>query len=278
MANSYLDLQTIKGSGGLNIGTTVYDRRLRTLAEHVSRQVDQWCNRHFYYLTGTRDFDGDGSVELLVPDLIGVGTLLEDSNSDGTFETTWGSNDYLLYPLNAQPTAADRGQPYRKVRVNPNNGTQDTFLAGHRNYRVVGTWGYWQVTRDSAVSGTVADATSTSITLSGSATTNAEIGHTVVLDSEQMYVTGATGTALTVERAANGSTGTAHSAATVKVVEYPGPVIEAVFIQTARLWRRKDSAFSNFIVSADSSQSMAFRAGIDPDLRMLLGQYRKLVV
>lgn len=278
MPNIYVDLQTIKGSGGLNIGTTVYDARLLRLMEDVSRQLEGFCNRTFYYVVETRKFDGDGSQELVVPDLISVGTLSEDTNLDGTYETDWAATDYILYPLNANPTGSfNLAKPYRSLVVNPaSNGTQDSFIRGLNNYQIVGTWGYAKVSRLSGLNGSLADATSTALILSAAPTGTIEVGHTVLIENEQVFVssgTAATGTSLTVLRAQNGTTGTVHTSTACRIIEYPGPVIEAAFIQTARLWRRKDSAFSAFVIAADQS-SQAFRMGIDPDLRGLLSQYR----
>ena len=119
MPNLYIDLQSLKGTGGLNIATAAYDGRLRTLGEHVCREIDRYSNRHYYFFIGTLNFDGDGSQELLVNDLVAIGTLQEDTNFDGTFETNWAAADYVLYPRNANPTGTyDLARPYTSIRVN----------------------------------------------------------------------------------------------------------------------------------------------------------------
>jgi len=280
MQNSYVDIQTLKDIGVLNITTSGYDARLRSLAESVSRQIDKWANRRFYYVIETKKFDGNGHTELFVPDLISISSITEDNNLDGTFNITWGTNDYILYPRQSSPTSSDgNARPYTTIQVSQKiNGTQDAFVSGQDNYQIAGTWGYSKVTLDSGLNGTLSDGTSTNIVFDGSSTGNVEIGHTLVIEDEQCYVTNTTGTSATVIRSVNGSTGTAHTNKDVYIVQFPGPVVDAVIIQTSRLWRRKDSAFANSVGFPESGQIVTFRSGLDPDAKTLISPYRKLVV
>ena len=281
MPNSYITLDTLKGTAALNIGTgTGYDNRLLELAESVSREMDRHMNRHFYYLIETRYFDGNGKNTLPVSDLISINTLKEDDNLDGTFDVTWGTNDYFLYPLNAAPTST-WGHPYNELIVsNKSNGTQDVFIKGQRNYEIAGTWGYQKVKLDSGRNGTLASSTGTSLTLSdGTVGTMFSGGQTLLIDDELLYVTlepDSTSTAVTVNRAVNGSTGTAHTDKDVNIMQYPRPIIEAVFIQVARLWKRKDSGFASEIGFPATGQLMILK-GIDSDVKELIKGYKKAV-
>lgn len=281
MANSYVDLALLKGSGALNLGTgTAYDKRLLQLAENVSREVDRYTNRHFFYNVRVITFDGDASIRLITPDLVSISSLKEDTNYDGTFETTWTGTDYVLMPRTANPTAADYGGPYTHIEVNrKSNGLEDAFLRGQEMYEITGTWGYWKVSKDSGLNGTLSDATTTSLVLSGSATGTVEIGHTVLIDDELVYVTGiTTGTLATVERAVNGSTGTVHSNKDVNIIQFPGPVVEATFIQLARLWRRKDSAFASQVGMPETGQLTTWTGGLDGDLKAMLQPFRRWAI
>ena len=280
MANSYVSVDTLKGTAALNITGTAYDARLRGLLEHVSRQVDRFCNRVFFTFTETRYFDGPSGTTLLTSDVIALTSLKEDTNADGTFETTWATSDYHLWPYNAAPTS-DWGRPYTRLVVNSaSTGTQDEFLAGQRVYEAAGTWGYCHLTLASGLNGTLADATGTSITLNGTAAAF-ELGQTVFVESEQCYIRASiigTGTAITVDRAVNGSTGTAHSDKAVTIVQYPGAIQEAVLIQGARLWKRKDSGFASQVGFPETGQLLVWKGGIDPDVKELLMPYRRLAV
>ena len=278
MALTYVTVDTLKGTGALNIAGTSYDARLRVLGEAISRQIDRFCNRSFPPLTETRTFDGDNAKELLLPDVISVTTLKEDTNEDGTFETTWAAADYIKYPLNAQPTA-DWGGPFTSLRVSPKTGgTQDEFLAGIQMYEIAGTWGYRYVTREIGLTGTMANGTTGTLTLSGRADGTLEVGHLLAIGTEWLYVTAWDGTAATVRRAQNGSTGTAQTGATIKIVEYPNEIVEAALIQVARLWKRKDSAFAGDVGMTEAGQMVTELRGLDRDVRELLSPFRRFAI
>ena len=287
MRNTYLTLDALKSTGGLNITGTAYDSRLLILLENVSRQVDRYTNRVFYPWSGTQMFSGDGSTSMLVPDLISVTTLKEDENEDGTFELTWagsgtGGTDFFLEPFENQPssTIEQIAKPFTKISVNPHsNGTQDEFIQSVRNYEVVGTWGYSHVQRDfgNVASGSLGGSGSITLTTAGTAH---EVGQLLLIDSEWIYVKAVTtGTLLTVDRGVNGSTPTIHASGTaVLQVIFPGPVQEAVRIQAARLWKRNESAFSNLLGMDQTGQIAVFQGGLDGDVKALLHPYRKYTV
>ena len=274
MPNLYVTLDTLKGTGALNVGTgTALDLRLLGVLEGVSRQCDQYCGRNFFQLEATKTFNGRGTLELPVADLIGITSLKEDTNADGTFETTWDAADYLLWPYNADPTS-DWGRPYRRLIVNESsNGTQDTFLKGQRNYQIVGTWGFQRVTKDSGLTGTIATTTGTALTLSGSASGTIEAGMTLRIGTaELMYVRSWSGTTATVTRGVNGSTAATATAVAVNVVVYPVLLQEAVIVQASRLWKRKDSAYASQVGLPETGQMLVWTGGLDPDVKALLNQ------
>ena len=203
MTNAYVSLDNLKSSGVLNITGTDDDGRLLQLVESVSRLVDRYCNRHFYVLNATRKFDGDGKPVLLVPDLISVDAngLKTDDNKDRTFETTWPATDYLLLPSNADPatSANPQSRPYDRIEVDVDAGTKQVFPEGRQTVQVQGKWGWWQhLKRATETANAVADTTTTSVTVSSR--TDVEAGHTILIDSEQMYVKSYSGNTLTVVR------------------------------------------------------------------------------
>ena len=72
-------------------------------------------------------------------------------------------------------------------------------------------------------------------------------GDTLLIDSEQVYVTGRNpaGNAITVRRGVNGAAAAAHpGGAAVARYLYPGPVVEAVLMQAARLWTRRGDGYA----------------------------------
>ena len=278
MANSYVSLDMFKSSGVLNITGTGDDSRLRALLENVSQVIDRFSNRHFYGLNATLKFDGDGTGQLLVPDLISVDAsgLKTDDDKDRTFETTWATTDYLLLPSNADPaTAANpRSRPYVKIEVDTDAGTKADWPAGRQTVQIAGQWGWWRhLKRATETANTVADARTTSVTVSSR--TDVVAGHTLLIDSEQMYVQSYSGNTLTVVRGANATTAASHSGgAAIDIYDYPGPIAEATIIQAARLWTRKDSAFAAVTGFPETGQTKT-SSRLDQDVQLLLGQYKK---
>ena len=234
MPNAYVSLDTLKSSGVLNITGTGDDERLRSLAESVSRMTDRYCNRHFYALSATRKFDGHGTLTLLVPDLVSVDTsgLKTDDNKDRTFETTWATSDYLLLPSNADPASAGNpeSRPYTSVEADVDAGSKSEFPVGRQMVQIAGQWGWWRhVSRATETADAIADATTTSVTVSSR--TDVEAGHTLLIESEQLFVQSYTGNTLTVVRGVNGTTAASHGGGSaIDIYEYPGPIVEAAIM------------------------------------------------
>ncbi len=272
MTNSYVSLDVFKGSGVMDIAGDGGDSRLLSLLESVSRMVDRYCNRHFYVFKAARRFDGGGGERLLLPDLISVdvGGVRTDDDLDGFFETVWGPGEYLLLPSNADPTSSANpaSRPYTSAASGGARGEGRRWPSGVRSVQISGQWGWWRHARRSAgtVSG-VLDASAASVTVSDRDGIGA--GVTLSVESEQMYVQSYSGSKLAVVRGVNGTGAASHNAgAAVEVFEYPGPVVEAVILQAGRLHRR----------SVGAAAPPERGAGPDEDVRLILGQYRKLAL
>lgn len=153
---AYADLGEYKAE--INETSTANDKRhMRDLLE-ASRVIDRLCGRddgEFASVTETRYFDGPGSdgggtsaleamawetwwlttpatQRLVIDPLLTLTTLKTDEDGDGVFETTWGTDDYILYPLNGSPKLA--------IRVNPVTGDL-SFPSGLRRVEIAGSWG-----------------------------------------------------------------------------------------------------------------------------------------
>lgn len=278
MPHAYVSVTFLKGTGALNVDGTPYDTRLRQLAESVAYEIDRYCNRTFQPYDATFDFPGDGGTILTIRDLIAIGTLKEDDGNDGSFDTNWAAADYILHPLNAQPTD-EWGRPYTTIMVSPkSDGSQDVFLAGPNRYRIDGTWGYMGVTRDSGAQTSGTTGTGTTIPLN---TVGVEPGMMILVGSgavrERIYVQSTATNTLTVRRGQYGSTSSNHATTlTVNYFVYPPPIVEAAFIQTARLWTRRNSGFATQLGIPETGVIQTFAGGLDHDVKMLLNPYRRL--
>ena len=140
----YGDLTKLKDDSLLKdpAGGAGDDNELFQLLLAVSDWIDGYCNRHFYPRTQTLLFDGNAGQRLLIPDLISLTTLKEDTTDDATFDTTWAATDYFKAPYNAEPTQI-WGQPYTSLAIRT-AGTKDAFKQGDQIFEIVGSWGYRQ--------------------------------------------------------------------------------------------------------------------------------------
>ena len=271
MTNAYASVSDLKSPNVLNISGTGYDTRIKDLAQAVSRLIDRYCNRHFWVLDATKRFDGDGTGVLLVPDLLSVASLKTDDDGDRAFETAWDSADYLLYPLNAEPSMP-WGRPYTRVLADSAAGGKRVFTRGRQTVQIQGKWGFRDAPRDSLANvRNNARFSATSTTLDVTQGYRFAVGQTILIEEEQLYVTSIFNHTLTVQRGVNGTSPAAHAdGVDVSIYTYPAEVVETCLVQAVRLWKRKDSR-STGAEGADSSPSQ----GLDPDVRHLLSAYRK---
>ena len=240
------------------------DNEMFQLLLTVSEWIDRFCNRHFYPRTQTLEFDGNGSTRLLIPDLVSLTSLKEDTTDDKTFDETWAANDYWLEPYDADPTR-HWGQPYTAIRVRQ-HGTKDTFSAGEQHFQAVGIWGYRQLKEDSGTDLNDASMTTTKTTVAVDDGTEFAIGQSIMIGDEHLLITNIATNNLTVTRSINGTTAAAHADnSDVYILRWPASVERASLIQTSRIWTRA-ADFEPFFVDAE----------IDTDVRLLLDSFRKL--
>jgi hypothetical protein len=274
--NEYVGLTTLKSQmPGNGITGTDYDDELMVLSEAVARAIDGDCHRRFYSETAARLFDGDGRRDLWLParpgeaDLLSVTALEIDQDDDGVFETAFAeSTDFRLLPLNAS---------HKYVIDLLTRGSLGRFPTGQGNVKVTGSWGYSGDTRLGGTLGAeISSASATAVTMTAGHTV--ERGHTIIVDSEQIYVSAVATNALTVVRGVNGTTAATHSnGATVSIAKYPPQVTMAAIMQVNRLWKRRESAFANVLSSTDLGTVTMFR-GVDPDISAMLAPLRLEVV
>ncbi len=238
--NSYASLSEFKGI--LGITSTTDDTMMRKILEAASRSIETNLNRHFFSLTETKYFDG--AVTLWIPDLLSVTTLKTDEDGDGTFENTFdgtaGTGDYILYGGGLEDSL--NLYPRTHIEINP-NGDYGSFASGvKRGVEIAGVWGYGDGTSATpyvatAITGTVATTTGLSLTLSADGTI--EIGHTILCESEQMYVTALGTLSATVERGVNGTTAATHNLKTLSYYRYPRDIMQACLDLSVALYQNR---------------------------------------
>ena len=220
--NLYATVAQVKEQA--NISATTWDAWFLRMLDVACRSIEDWCSRHFYTITGSKYYDAPGSGgSLSVHDLLTVTSFAVDTDSDWDYtDEAWEATDYTLLPLNAWP----------KIKIIETSLGDYSFGSGQKEILITGTWGYgdgqsaspWTATGQTA---TVADTTSTSVTMSG--TGAVAVYQTILVGTEQMYVTAVTTAAadvLTVIRGVNGTTAAIQAAASVSTANYPSAVIQ----------------------------------------------------
>ena len=209
------------------------DSTILTLLEGASRRIEEWADRSqfgsgFGPRTGTNryDFPADATTLRLDDDLLAI-TSISAVSGGGTVTLT---DETQVYKLPYDTT------PYRELTlVTTGSGS---WGSDQRGNLIAGTWGYSNETASLGTAAGSASASATSLVLGGG---SAYAGNTLLIGSEQLYVTASGGTA-TVVRGVNGTTaGTVALGTAISVYRYPRGVVTAC-LQIAQ--RRHRSAQS----------------------------------
>jgi hypothetical protein len=220
MVNWYASRDALKARLALESSHTARDEVLDAILEGTSRLIERECGgRWFYPQTRTFYLQAERGACLALPPhgLLAVTSLKTDEDGDRTYETAWTTDDYDLEPQAApyQPIP----EPYREILVNPNGD----YLFPHyrRGVELAGSWGWYDVRQSAGtLGGAISSTSATSVTMT--AGHSVDVGHTLRIDDEQLFVTAVSSNTLTVTRAVNGTTAATHeNGATVQSYAYP---------------------------------------------------------
>jgi len=281
MPHAYIGLTSLKAAGALNITGTASDGRLLQLLEAIADAIDDYAGRTFHPRVETKYFSGNGKASMLLPDdLISVTSLKEDDTLLGTgYATTWATTDYVLAPYDAQPTNSnpERTSPYTKIEVDRRNqGTKHSLGRGQRRFELAGKWGWSESQKTTgATTSEELDISETAIDVSSGAAF--EVGQTILVESEQMYITGISSNTLTVIRAVNGTTAATHATAkAITILQYLNQIREASLMEAARLWTMRTSGFASSVGNPDTGQVTVYGGQLQPRARALLDPFRRI--
>ncbi len=234
--NSYASLAELKSV--LGVTSTTDDSMMLKILQASSRSIENYTHRKFFSLTETKYFNG--ALTLWIPDLLSITTLKTDEDLDLDYDNTFAAGDYFTYGGGIEDSL--NIYPIVRLEINP-NGNYGSFASGvKKGVQIVGTWGYGDGTSatpyvTTSITGTVATTTGTSLTLSADGTI--EIGHTILCESEQMYVTALGTLSAIVERGVNGSTAAIHSAKTLYYYRYPRDIMQACLDLSVALYQNR---------------------------------------
>jgi hypothetical protein len=267
--NSYGNLATLKTQLGIT-GTTDDTSLLQSL-EMASRSIDTYCKRYFYSTSETKQFRGAGHRLFLDADLLSI-TTLTTLKDDRTTDKTWATTDYELFPL------GDTVYPKEWIEL-ADNTSAGSFASGiKRGVQIAGIFGYGNGSSStpylSATTTNDGSFTASDTTFTATAGSNLNIGETILIDSEQMYITGISSNTITIQRGMNGTTGASHSTgATVSVYQYPQEVTNACYLQSGRISKRWQTAYATSLGAPEMSP-FEVSTNLDGDVRRLLEKFR----
>jgi hypothetical protein len=275
--HSYATLQQLSDPGYLGAGiiNQGYGVTLQRMLENASEEIDHTCYRHFHCLEGTYLFDGSGRTLILSEDILSISSFLLDLDGDGTYETTLNSTDYTLYPLNEWPKTY--------IKMNYSSG-QGGFASGiTAGVKITGVFGHGNGQSATpyyatSITGTVANATDTTLTLSAEGTI--QTGHTIRVESEQMYVTAVSSNGdktVTVTRGVNGTIAAAHAAKTISIYHYIGPITEATLILATAWWKQRENP-ANFMAGDSTTGTYTITKSIEDIIKKKVDDHIRKVL
>ena len=184
LPNWYASREQVKRS--LEIKGVERDFTIDRIIESISRLIDKETRRYFIPRIETRLYRwpnsiyGQGQVLYLDQDLISITTL--QSEAQNASPTTIASTDYFLEPNNTGP-------PFDRIEIDISSSA--SFNSGdtpQRSISVLGSWGFDNDTRSTGTvaSGLASDATVTTFVCSDASLI--EVGDTLLIQSEQVFV------------------------------------------------------------------------------------------
>ena len=107
--------------------------------------------------------------------------------------------------------------------------------------------------------------------------TDVKVGHTLLIGSEQLYVTNIHLLNATVIRGVNGTTAaTMAGSETIQVYEYPSTIQEASIALQKYYWTRKDANFASSVGFPDGTfQSFS---SLPQDIKTMMSSFKKLAI
>ena len=269
------DLRDYLAGTSYSSGWTSDAVAIRRILESASRRIDDYCGGgSFGPLTETRYYDiGFGNLRnspqyLAVTNADALANATEAVSvipldnwlTSPTTVTAYGAtdratsetltegynNDFFLMPYNSSP----------KTVLKLNEDTAKGLESGQQTLSILGSWGYTAET----VSVTTTDAVGSTTTTSVSVTSASNLGsaQTILIDSEQLYITSISGNTLTVERGVNGTTSATHSGgATVYRYDYPVLIVQECLDLSKVVFRDRDLGTVASIGSGDAAITSA---------------------
>lgn len=274
--NLYCQTAHVRAGLGKQASDTGDDDLIVRLAEQVARNADLVIGGTFFSVTATRIFDtwpdsDNRRIQWLPEPVLTISAAAVDLDGDGVFETSL-SGSYRLRPYNEAAKFA--------IELLTNASALGTWPNLSGGLQLTGVFGWSNETEDTGLVVPAGNLTAgaTSVTTAG-ATTGISVGETLVIGSEQIYVSAnSTSTkTLTIVRGINGTTAAAHTSGDIIYRRrYPREIEEIAILDTVRLYREVRTGASGIV--ADPSMGGYSFGSTYPRIKEVLAQYRISVV
>lgn len=240
MLNLYCTLEETRARTGIDALTD--DDNILDTIDRASRYLEQQTGRYFYPHIATKYFDwqGDKAISLLDNDLLSLTTLTTNNGATAI------STGYYLVRVGDYNNA-----PYDTILLDQSLTTKFLYtLTPQKSQTVVGVYGYhedysnaWAASGQTVLNVGGITASGTSITVTNGAAF--EVGQTLQIQTEWLYLSAISGNTLTVTRGVNGSTAATHAAATaISIFQYDINLHRAAIQLAAWLYKQYEAPFT----------------------------------
>ena len=212
------------------------DRTFRGYGNEINDYPDYWSSK----------LSGAGII--LLGDWLATATTVtaygQTARTSSTVLTEGIGNDFLLEPYNRSP----------KTLMKLEEDTTDSLYGGQQTLTILGEWG-WQTDKVSlSTIDAIGSTTTAAVSVSSGAGTY--VGDTIIIDTEQLYVSAVSGNNLTVIRGVNGTTAATHSdGVTYYKWKYADDVTQAALDIARTYWRSRDAGLTSIIGTGEMAMS-----------------------
>ena len=265
------DLRDYLAGTSYSSGWSSDGNAIRSILEAQSRRIDDYCGGGtFGPLTESRYYDigrgnlrhtpefsvyasasgtignSEQTVGIVPLDgwIVSTSTVTAYGATDRSTNTTLTegyNNDFWLLPYNKNP----------KTIFQMNEDTTSELSVGQQTLLITGQWGYTADTLSVTTADAIASTSATSVSVTSA--TNLSPAQTILIDSEQLYITSISGNTLTGERGVNGTTAATHSGGvSVYRYDYPELVVQACRDLGKIVFRDRDLGRADMIGSGEN--------------------------
>ncbi len=265
----YVSLERVKAELGISV--TTHDDVLKDQIEAAAGLIDTLTDRIFVPETRTKYFDApldDTHRLVLGRDLLSLTSATDDK---GALTLA----DLFLYSGDGELNVP----PYTQIEILKTSDFWYWSDTRQKALTIVGEWGYCSDYEDTGavLAAAIASATATTFTCT---TGKVKTGDSLLIDTEQMFVSGvvtSTSDTITVKRAQGGTTGAAHdNAKTIYRYVVPADVRKAVAELAKFYWKRRagDGVKSERL----GDYAVEYRGEtMPPSVRTVIQRYERLV-